>query len=201
MYRCQHSVMNAGASPLSSFLFFYIFFFVLVVVLLYGLWEMRQSQLRMLPNPLSADLSGVPDSINLFDKVEVTLRVENCGKTPLKNVHVMCGNSWVVFLKPEDHIDIPITLNTLHAGKHQLTARIYCKQWEIRVFCWYHVYQRIISQKEKYLKVLGLKAGATREEIRKARNRLAKKYHPDVEDGYEEKMKEINEAYRQLMNT
>ncbi|MCL5017024.1 MAG: DnaJ domain-containing protein [Candidatus Parvarchaeota archaeon] len=52
-------------------------------------------------------------------------------------------------------------------------------------------------------KVLGVKPGASEEEIKKAFKALAKKYHPDLNPGNkaaEEKFKEINEAYRQLMN-
>lgn len=199
MPECQLPTMNAGVSPLSSILFFYTFFVVLVIFLLYGLWGMRQEYLRTLPNPLSAVLLDMPDSINLFDEVHAILRVKNCGKTLLKKVHVMCGNSWVFSLESEAHQDIPIKLDTLYAGRHQIKARIYCRHWELQVFCWYRVFQRIISQKEKYLKVLGLKPGATKEEIRKARNKLAKLYHPDLEEGHEEKMKEINEAYNQLI--
>lgn len=191
--------MNAGVSPLGSFLFFYTFFVVLVIFLLYGLWDMHQAHVRTLPNPLSALLLDIPESINLFDTVHATLRVKNCGKTLLKKVHVICGNSWVFSLEPEAHQDIPIKLDTLCAGRHQIKAHVYCKHWELQIFCWYRVFQRIISRKEKYLKVLGLKPGATKEEIKKARNILAKLYHPDLEEGHEEKMKEINEAYNQLM--
>ncbi|MDP8012723.1 MAG: DnaJ C-terminal domain-containing protein [Nanoarchaeota archaeon] len=51
--------------------------------------------------------------------------------------------------------------------------------------------------------VLGLKPGASEEEIKRAYKTLAKKYHPDLNPGdkkAEEKFKEINEAYRILMN-
>jgi hypothetical protein len=199
MWWWQRTAMTTGVSPLESILFFYTFFVVLVIFLLYGLWEMHKAQVRMLPNPLSAALLGIPDSINLFDNTQATLRVENCSKTTLKKVHVMCGNSWAFSLEPQSYRDIPIKLDTLYAGNHKLTARVYCKQWELRIFCWYRVFQYIPSKKEKYLKILGLRPGATREDIKKARNRLAKKYHPDVEEGHEEKMKEINEAYQRLM--
>lgn len=49
--------------------------------------------------------------------------------------------------------------------------------------------------------VLGIKEGASEEEIRKAYKDLVRKYHPDkyannpLSDLAEEKMKEINEAY------
>ncbi|GIM30690.1 molecular chaperone DnaJ [Clostridium polyendosporum] len=52
---------------------------------------------------------------------------------------------------------------------------------------------------------LGLKEGATQEEIKKAYRELAKKYHPDqygnnpLRDLAENKMREINEAYDYLM--
>ena len=53
--------------------------------------------------------------------------------------------------------------------------------------------------------VLGIKAGASEEEIRQAYRELAKKYHPDqyvnhpLSDLAQEKMKEINEAYDIIM--
>lgn len=52
--------------------------------------------------------------------------------------------------------------------------------------------------------VLGIKEGATQEEIKKAYRELAKKYHPDqygtnpLKDLAEEKMREVNEAYDYL---
>lgn len=49
-----------------------------------------------------------------------------------------------------------------------------------------------------YYEVLGLKKGATAEEIKKAYRKLARKYHPDVNPGdkdSERKFKEIGEAY------
>ncbi len=52
-----------------------------------------------------------------------------------------------------------------------------------------------------YYKILGVDRNASREEIRKAYRRLARKYHPDVNPGdkhAEEKFKQINEAYEVL---
>lgn len=46
--------------------------------------------------------------------------------------------------------------------------------------------------------ILGLKEGATRQEIRTARNNLAKQYHPDVSQADADKIKEINAAYNLL---
>ncbi len=57
-------------------------------------------------------------------------------------------------------------------------------------------------EKDPY-KVLNIKPGATEDEIKRAFKILAKKYHPDLNKGSkeaEEKFKEINEAYRILMN-
>ena len=54
-------------------------------------------------------------------------------------------------------------------------------------------------------KVLGIKEGASYDEIKRAYRELAKKYHPDryqnnpLSDLAEEKMREINEAYDELM--
>jgi len=54
--------------------------------------------------------------------------------------------------------------------------------------------------KRDYYEVLGLDRDASKDEIRKAYRKLARKYHPDVnkEDGAEEKFKEAKEAYEVL---
>lgn len=46
----------------------------------------------------------------------------------------------------------------------------------------------------KYIKQIGVKYGASEEEIREAYKKMAKIYHPD-KGGSEEKFKELNEAY------
>ena len=54
--------------------------------------------------------------------------------------------------------------------------------------------------------VLGLQRGASKEEVKSAYRKLAKKYHPDVnqnnplKDLAEEKFKEIQWAYDEIMN-
>jgi molecular chaperone DnaJ len=57
-----------------------------------------------------------------------------------------------------------------------------------------------MSNKRDYYEVLGLAKGASKDEIKKAYRRMARKYHPDVsqEAEAEAKFKEINEAYEVL---
>ena len=58
-----------------------------------------------------------------------------------------------------------------------------------------------MAEKRDYYEVLGLKKGASEDEIKKAFRKLAMKYHPDKNPGdkeAEEKFKEINEAYSVL---
>lgn len=54
-----------------------------------------------------------------------------------------------------------------------------------------------LTEDECYLE-LGLSTGATLEELKRARNKLAIKYHPDKQNGSTEKMQRINEAYETL---
>jgi molecular chaperone DnaJ len=53
------------------------------------------------------------------------------------------------------------------------------------------------TTKKDYYEILGVKKGASAEEIRKAFRKLARKYHPDVnpgDKGAEEKFKALSEA-------
>ena len=49
-----------------------------------------------------------------------------------------------------------------------------------------------------YYEILGVKKGASREEIKRAYRKLAHEHHPDKKSGDEKKFKEINEAYQIL---
>lgn len=58
-----------------------------------------------------------------------------------------------------------------------------------------------MAEKRDYYEVLGISKGASEDEIKKAFRKLAKQYHPDVNQGNKEaeaKFKEINEAYEVL---
>ncbi len=49
-----------------------------------------------------------------------------------------------------------------------------------------------------YYKILEIEKGASSDEIKRAFRKLAHKYHPDKENGDEQKFKEVNEAYQVL---
>ncbi len=60
-----------------------------------------------------------------------------------------------------------------------------------------------MASKRDYYEVLGVKRDASKEDIKKAYRRLARRYHPDLNPGNkeaEERFKEIQEAYSVLSN-
>jgi len=60
-----------------------------------------------------------------------------------------------------------------------------------------------MAEKQDYYDVLGLKKGASVDEVKSAYKKLAKKYHPDLnkDSGAEEKFKELLEAYQVLSDS
>jgi len=69
--------------------------------------------------------------------------------------------------------------------------------------CFFHSFHRFssinsINASKDYYKTLGLTNKSTIPEIKKSFYQLAKKYHPDINKGSDEKFKEINEAYEIL---
>lgn len=58
-----------------------------------------------------------------------------------------------------------------------------------------------MASDKDYYKILGINSSASKDEVKKAYRKLARKYHPDVNTGnklFEEKFKEIGEAYAVL---
>ncbi len=55
--------------------------------------------------------------------------------------------------------------------------------------------------KRDYYEVLGVNKNSTENDIKRAYRKLAKKYHPDIEGGNEEKFKEATEAYEILSDS
>jgi molecular chaperone DnaJ len=52
-----------------------------------------------------------------------------------------------------------------------------------------------MASKKDYYEVLGIKKGASKDEVKKAFHKLAHKYHPDKSNGDSDKFKEVSEAY------
>src|SRR5271167_3639484 len=52
-----------------------------------------------------------------------------------------------------------------------------------------------MASNKDYYEVLGLKKGASKDEVKKAFHKLAHKYHPDKSSGDGAKFKEVGEAY------
>lgn len=59
-----------------------------------------------------------------------------------------------------------------------------------------------MATKRDYYEVLGVDRSASKEDLKRAYRRMARKYHPDVnkDSGSDERFKEINEAYEVLSN-
>lgn len=57
-------------------------------------------------------------------------------------------------------------------------------------------------QYKDYYKIMGLRRDASLKDVKRAYQKLAHRYHPDVSKvvGGEEKLKEVNEAYKVLKN-
>ena len=55
--------------------------------------------------------------------------------------------------------------------------------------------------KRDYYEILGVSKNASDDEIKKAYRTMAKKYHPDINNGDDEKMKELNNYRDILMKT
>ena len=55
-----------------------------------------------------------------------------------------------------------------------------------------------MAAKRDYYEILGVQKGASDDEIKKAYRKLSKKYHPDINNGDDEKMKELNH-YRDVL--
>ena len=75
-----------------------------------------------------------------------------------------------------------------------------CKRSEMTKIFANKKYGNTMAKKD-YYEVLGLKKGASENDIKRAYKRLASKHHPDKNQGSkeaEEKFKEINEAYEVL---
>ncbi|MFQ6089244.1 MAG: J domain-containing protein [Candidatus Methanofastidiosia archaeon] len=164
---------------------------------------------------IEASFENPPEIVRLFESLKLTLKIKNLSEKPIEKLNIEVSSSYglrirernfEISLEPEEIREIEIEMESKYSGNQYLNVKLFSYEVLKYVRFSFQVLRDIGFSKLECLKILGLKENSTKREIKKRRNYLAKKYHPDSNtkltreerEKAEERMKQINLAYERL---